>query len=117
MVLLSFLPGRTPTQAYGRTGREDGNRESRCGCKKCGAEKEDVEHVLVECEEYAEERKKFEKECDVTLGKEEVWKVLALDAKSLKVQPEKLSRALFRMLERIWMKWEVDSVSVGQSVP
>ena len=52
----------------------------------------------------------------MTLGKEEVWKVLALDAKSLKVQPEKLSRALFRMLERIWMKWEVDSVSVAQSL-
>ena len=69
-----------------------GDGEGRCGCKKCGAEKEDVEHVLVECEEYVEERKKFEKECDVTLGKEEVWKLLALDAESLKVQPEKLSR-------------------------
>ena len=52
----------------------------------------------------------------MTLGKEEVWKVLALDAESLKVQPEKLSRALFRMLERIWMKWEVDSVSMAQSL-
>ena len=81
-----------------------------CRCKKCGAEKEDVEHVLVECEAYGEERKEFEKECGVTLGKEEVWKILALDAESLK------ARALFRMLERIWMKWEVDSVSVAQSL-
>ena len=63
-----------------------------------------------------EERKEFEKECGVTLEKEDVWKILALDAESLEVQPERLSRALFRMLERIWMKWEVDSVSVAQSL-
>ena len=101
-------------RAYKHTGGKDGN--GGCGCKKCGAEKEDVEHVFVKCEVHGEERKEFEEECGVTLGKEEVWKILALDAESLKVQPEMLSRALFRMLERIWTKWEVDSVSVAQSL-
>ena len=41
------------------------------GCKLCGEEKETIEHLIVECDSYSEERRALDEKIQCLLGDEE----------------------------------------------